>query len=75
MTEGFATQIVDSIAAIDAATWNGLVAATDPHGNPFLDHAFFLALEESGCATRRTGWSPRHMVLRDGDEVVGVMPI
>jgi len=57
--------IAGSTSEIDAQVWNGLVAATDPHANPFLDHAFFEALEESGSATRRTGWLPRHVVLRD----------
>lgn len=49
--------------------------ATDTHENPFLDHAFFVALEESGSATRRTGWTPRHLVLRDAYEVVGLLPM
>lgn len=75
MAETFTAEIVDATSKIDAAAWNALVAATDPHANPFLDHAFFLALEESGCATRRTGWSPRHVVLRDGPEIVGLMPL
>lgn len=44
--------------------------------NPFLDHAFFRALEESGCATRRTGWQPRHILLNSGaDNAVGLMPL
>jgi uncharacterized protein len=67
--------IVDATSKIDAGVWNALVAATDDHANPFVDHAFFLALEESGCATRRTGWTPRHLVLRSGQELVGIMPL
>jgi predicted N-acyltransferase len=67
--------IAGAVSDIDAATWNGLVAATDPHANPFLDHAFFLALEQSGSATKRTGWTPRHVVLRDGETIVGVLPM
>jgi len=67
--------IAGSTSEIDAQVWNGLVAATDPHANPFLDHAFFEALEESGSATRRTGWLPRHVVLRDGEIVVGLLPM
>ena len=55
--------------------WNGLVAKTDPHANPFLDHAFLLALEDSGSATRRTGWTPRHVILRDGRDIVGLLPM
>lgn len=42
--------------------------------NPFLDHAFFLALEESGSATRRTGWQPQHILLKSNDKPVGLMP-
>lgn len=75
MADRFTAQIVESIAAIDAAVWNDLVATTDSHANPFVDHAFLLALEDSGCATRRTGWSPRHIVLRDAEEIVGLMPL
>jgi predicted N-acyltransferase len=43
--------------------------------NPFLDHAFFMAVEESGCATGRTGWQAQHIMLRDGDTPVGLMPL
>jgi predicted N-acyltransferase len=69
--------IVSATADIPAATWNALVAG---HGgvpdNPFLDHAFFLALEESGSATRRTGWAPQHLVLSNAaGEIVGIMPM
>jgi len=44
--------------------------------NPFLDHTFFLALEESGCATGRTGWQPQHIVLSDSRGTpLGLMPL
>ncbi|HVW94048.1 MAG TPA: GNAT family N-acetyltransferase [Devosia sp.] len=60
-----------------AAVWNGLLPATNGVvDNPFLDHAFFRALEESGCATRRTGWQPQHILLEDEDgRPVGLMPL
>ncbi len=73
MADTLTATVVDATSKIGAEVWNGLAAASDPHANPFLDHAFFLALEQSGCATRRTGWAPRHIVLRDGDAVVGLM--
>jgi predicted N-acyltransferase len=75
LADALTAEIVDAAAAIDARVWNGLVAASDPHGNPFLDHAFFRALEESGSATRRTGWTPRHLLLREGAAVVGLLPM
>ena len=64
-------------ANIPAAEWNALVPSSSGRpDNPFLDHAFFVALEASGSATRRTGWQPQHLALRDEDgRVVGVMPL
>ena len=75
MADQLTASLAESAASIDAADWNRLVAAADPHANPFLDHAFFVALEDSGSATRRTGWTPRHLVLRDNDAVVGLLPM
>lgn len=44
--------------------------------NPFLDHAFFLALEESRCANKRTGWQPQHILVSDDtDRPLGLMPL
>ena len=66
-----------STSAIPADVWDGLVPATDGIAdNPFLSHAFFLALEESGCATARTGWQPQHIVISDGSaNPLGLMPL
>src|SRR4051794_31744209 len=30
--------------------------------NPFISHAFLSALEESGSATKRTGWAGAHVL-------------
>ncbi len=69
--------VVGSIAEIPAAVWNGLAPSHDGVvDNPFLDHAFFLALEQSGSASNRTGWQPQHLLLSDSaGEAVGVMPL
>ncbi len=66
-----------STAAIPAAEWNSLVPGTDGvPDNPFLDHAFFLALEESGCATGRTGWHPQHILIKDeSGTALGLLPL
>ncbi|WDR07582.1 GNAT family N-acetyltransferase [Devosia rhodophyticola] len=60
-----------------AGSWNQLVPSTNGKvDNPFLDHAFFLALEQSGCATGHTGWQPQHIVLHDQvGRIVGLMPL
>ena len=57
---------------IDPDSWNALV----PDDNPFLNHSFIFALEESGRVTKATGWSPRHLLLRNElGAVVAGMPL
>ena len=60
-----------AIADIPPALWNELFDSE----NPFVQHAFLLALEESGCVNAQTGWQARHMMLMDGDQPLAVMPL
>ena len=64
-------RLLRSAHEIDAADWN---ACAGP-GNPFLQHEFFTALEDSGSAAPVTGWQPVHLAL-DGDDgrVAALMP-
>ncbi|WEJ35245.1 GNAT family N-acetyltransferase [Devosia sp. SD17-2] len=57
--------------------WNSLVPGTNGvPDNPFIDQAFFRALEESGCASARTGWQPQHIVIAGADgKAVGLLPL
>jgi predicted N-acyltransferase len=65
-------RVLRSIADIDAATWNRLADGAQP----FLQHEFLLALEESGCAVSRTGWQPRHLILEDASgRPQGALPL
>jgi len=43
--------------------------------NPFLDHRFFLALENSASATPETGWQPQHIILEQNGRPVALMPL
>jgi predicted N-acyltransferase len=74
---GYTATIHPTTASISAAVWDSLVPSTGGvPDNPFLSHAFFLALEESGCATARTGWQPQHILLADNaGRPVGLMPL
>ena len=57
---------LDRASDVSAADWNALVPGVDGRpDNPFLDHAFFRAVEESGSATERTGWQPIHLMLAE----------
>ncbi len=70
----FTLRVATSIAGIPAAVWNACAADEAGHVDPFLDHAFFLSLEESRSAVRETGWLGHHLVLERDGEVAGVMP-
>jgi predicted N-acyltransferase len=65
-------RVLDSIAAIDAGAWNALAGSSQP----FLRHEFLLALEESGCAAPRRGWTARHLIQDDAaGQAIGAMPL
>jgi hypothetical protein len=64
-------RFLDGIAQIDAASWNALSGTAQP----FLRHEFLLALEQSGCAAARTGWTPRHLIIESAGTAVAAMPL
>jgi len=73
----FTATVHPTTAAIPAAVWNSLAPSTGGKtDNPFLDHAFFSALEQSGCATGKTGWQPQHITIDDAQgKPIGLMPL
>ncbi len=75
MPDGSATLTLTlhaKIAEVEATEWDAC-AGSD---NPFVSHAFLSAVEDSGSAGPRTGWLPRHAVLRNGDgQVVAAVPM
>lgn len=75
--ETLSADVLSSIAEIPAEVWNGLAPGHDGVvDNPFLDHRFLLALEQSGSASNRTGWQPQHILLSNsGGAPVGAMPL
>ncbi|AIL63036.1 GNAT family N-acetyltransferase [Pseudomonas alkylphenolica] len=55
--------ILSHLAELTPAAWDALV----PAEQPFLRHAFLSSLEDSGSASKRTGWTPAHRALTDAD--------
>jgi hypothetical protein len=55
---------------VDAVEWNGLVGADDP----FLEHAFLAAMEDSGTVGARAGVVPRFVLVRDSGSPASVPP-
>ena len=75
MTEAaIITRVSDSLQDIDAAAWNALLALQH-HPTPFMRHEYLAALESSGSATPRTGWTPRFLTLWQDDALVAACPL
>lgn len=65
-------EIVDRLSAIASSEWNALLPQD---AGPFLRHEFLSALEESGCVGNNRGWQVAHLILKDGQKLVGAMPL
>ena len=65
------TSSVLRIADIEPSAWDALVGADDP----FVEHAFLHALEESGSVGGKSGWQPRHVVVRKGGVLRAALPL
>ena len=72
---------IEGMSAVTAGEWSRLGGASrisstesntsNPESgsvyNPFVSHAFLSSLEDSGSVSAKTGWLPRHIVLRAPD--------
>lgn len=74
--EAAIVKITDNLLSVDPALWDACANPAGEPYNPFISHAFLSALEESGSATRRTGWLPHHLLLEDSEgNLAGCMPL
>jgi len=64
-------QCVSSLAEVDASQWDALLI----ENHPLLSHAFLYAMEQHGCLTERSGWIPRYLIVKGGDELLAAMPL
>ncbi len=77
MTEPqYEVEIHPGLADIAAADWDALACpGVGRPLDPFTTHRFLLALETSGSVGRGTGWSPRHIVVRAGGQIIAAAPM
>ncbi len=66
----YVIRVVASPLQVDASQWDALLHA-QADATPFMQHAYLAAMHTSGCATPRTGWSPRFVLLERGGDLVG----
>ncbi|MDH5490783.1 MAG: GNAT family N-acetyltransferase [Myxococcales bacterium] len=64
-------EFVQELARVPAEAWDALVGEDDP----FVEHAFLSLLEQSGSVGGRTGWHPRHVLVRHAGRLVGALPL
>ena len=64
----YVIRVLTSPGQVDAATWNGLLAA-QPHDSPFMRHEYLAAMHDSRSAVPKTGWTPRFITLWHGEEL------
>lgn len=71
-------RLIDSIHEVSSSDWDGLWD-NNPEGQgaryPFIQHGFLAALEDSGCTQTDTGWTPKHLLIHEGDRLIGAMPL
>ena len=68
-------EVVPGIAGIPAAAWDACANPDPAVLNPFISHGFLKALEDAGAVGGRSGWTPRHLVLKDASQaIVGCAP-
>jgi uncharacterized protein len=72
--ESFRAEAVPRMAEVAPDAWDACANPDAATFNPFVAHGFLKALEDAGCVGGRSGWNPRHLLLRHGQEIVGCAP-
>jgi predicted N-acyltransferase len=62
---------IAGVGTVPAPAWDALVDGDDP----FLEHAFLVALEASGSVGPGTGWEPRIVLAHREGRLVGAVPL
>ena len=63
--------LLESLEQIDAREWD----AIEPEAGWLLSHDFLSLFERSGSVGEKTGWVPRHALLRRAGQVVAACPL
>lgn len=76
MPSDLSVELLTSINQINTQDWDALLAHdTSQAPIPLLRHAFLSALEHSGSVGESTGWHPRPLIVKDGNRIIGAVPL
>ena len=70
----YVIRVLDDPSLIDAAQWDSLLC-TQAGANPFMRHAYLIALHASGSAVASAGWLPQFIVVLRGQELIAACPL
>lgn len=67
------------LSAIAAQDWDACACPESAQGgrplDPFTTYRFLKALEDSGSVGPGSGWQPRYLAAKQGDQVIAVAPL
>ena len=64
-------KFIESVKNIEEKVWNNIIKSD----YPFLQHSFLLALEKCKCVGENTGWYPFHLLVKEAEKIIGLMPM
>jgi predicted N-acyltransferase len=67
----YTLRVLERIRDVPRAAWDALLAE---NSSPFVEHRWLNLLEETGCVGGESGWTPAHLTLWRGEELVAVAP-
>ncbi len=69
--EQLSVRIVRRINEVPREAWDALVR----DGSPFMRWDWLDCLEDTGCVSDKTGWAPHHLVVEQGEKLLGACPM
>jgi len=70
LSKAIELEVVDSLSVAAQSEWDALAGT-----HPFVRYQFLHTMHETGCASKRTGWNPKFLLLRREGRLAGAMPL
>ena len=61
---------INSIKEISKNKWNNFVEVE----SPLFDYEFLRSMEDSGCTSKEYGWNPNHIIIKEREELLCIIP-